>query len=144
MFKYEENMNKLPILLLLLSAIQICHSMSLENFDSSISNQNYVQIPGAKVLQNRFNEMILDHFYSNASNIKELASKEIHILIVLGEVNKALRNYAKKVDPKTAEFVESLKYEILEILLADFPDQLKVLKEVMVKIKKDHQFYPRP
>lgn len=129
---------------MLLFSFYLSHPMYLENLQSNVLDTNYVQIPGAKVLQNRFNEMILDHFYSNTNNIKELASKEIHILIVLGEVNKALRNYAKQVDPKTAEFVESLKYEILEILLADFPDQLKVLKEVMVKIKKDHQFYPRP
>lgn len=129
-------MNKLPILLLLLSGVQICHSMKVENLESNVSDLHYVQIPSAKVLQNRFNEMILDHFYSKADNIKNLAGKEAHIIFILGEINKAIRKYAKHADQSTAIFIQELKNEILEILLADFPDQLKLLQAIMIRIQK--------
>lgn len=117
-------MKKLLLLILpLMLNIGICQSM-------------YVRIPKSKVLFKCFNEMLLSDFYLNSNNISQIAGQEVNILIVLGEVNKALLEYSKCVDSPTASFIYSLKFDILEILFGDSYEKLEQLKSIMIRLEK--------
>lgn len=126
-------MKKLPILLfMLLLNARIIFTMHNEN-------DMYVKIPKDSVLRDRFDEIMLGHFFSKADKIMGLAGEEVNILIVLGAVNIALLTYAKSVDRQTASFLQELKNDILEILLADFPESFRKLKEIMLLLEKEQE-----
>jgi len=102
---------------------------------SQLNFNTIVRLPDAKVLCERFRAERLDEFVRKTKIIDKLAGQQKDVQDILFVVESELdSNFENIRNPMLIEMMDMRKNKIFQILLKDFPEALKELSELQIKL----------